>query len=84
MMGCVQSKKNVQIKNMFPKNYEISPVFGEVILKKDEDFDIFCFDINFDGFLFTRVRLWPININSPCTPPPIPDSDSDDSVYDCQ
>ena len=81
-MGCVQSKKNVQIKNMFPKNHEISPVFGEVILKKDEDFDIFCFDINFDGFLSTRVRLWPMN--SPCTLPTTPDPESDDSGYDRQ
>ena len=39
---------------------------GEIILKKDEDFDILCFDISFDGFLSTRVRLCPIN--SPSTP----------------
>ena len=81
-MGCAQSKKTVQIKNMLPKNHEISSVSGEIILKKDEDFYIFCFDISFDGFLSTRVPLWPIN--SPCTPPPTPDSDSDDSGYDCQ
>ena len=56
-MGCAQSKKNVQIKNMLPKNLEIAPVSGKVILKKDEDFDILCFEVNCDGFLPTRVRL---------------------------
>ena len=51
-------------------------------VKKDEDFDILCFEINFDGFLPSPVHLWPIN--SPCTPPPTPVSDSDDSGCDCQ
>ena len=82
MMGCVQSKKNVQIKNMFPKNHEISSVSGEIILKKDEDFDIYFFDIKFDGFLSTCICFWPIN--SPCTQPLTLDSDSDDSGFDCQ
>ena len=83
-MGCVQSKKNLQIKNMPPKNHEISSASGEIILKKDEDFDILCFDINFDGFLSKCVRLW--SINSPSTPPPTPDlySHCDDSGYDYQ
>ena len=36
MMGCAQSKKNVQIKSMLPKNHEISSVSGEIILEKDE------------------------------------------------
>ena len=50
-MGCAQSKKNVQIKNMLPKNHEISSVSGEIILKKDEDFDILCFEIDCFGIL---------------------------------
>ena len=41
---------------MLPKDHEISSVSGETILKKDEDFDILCFDINFDGFLATNVH----------------------------
>ena len=86
-MGCVQLKKNKQIKNILPKNHKISSVSGEIILKKDENFDMLCFDINCDGFSSTRVRLWPIN--SPSTQPPTPDfdnisSDSYDSGYDCQ
>ena len=76
-MGCVLSRQNVKIKNMLPKNHET--VSGEITLKKDEDFDVLCFDINFDGFLSTRVHLWPIN--SPCKPPMTPVSD--DSGYDC-
>ena len=80
--GLTQLKKNVWFKNMLPKNYEISSASGEVVLKKDENFDILYFDINFDGFLSTHVCLWPIN--SPCTVPPTPDPDSDDSGYDCQ
>ena len=53
---------NVQIKNMLPKNNEISSSeFGEIILKKDEEFDILCFDVNFDGFLSTRTCFWLIN-----------------------
>ena len=56
-MGCVQSKQNVQIKNILPKNHEISAVHGGIILRKDEDFDVLCFDISFDGFLSTCVCL---------------------------
>ena len=63
---------------MLPKNHEM--VSGEITLKKDEDFDILCFDINLDGLLSDGVRLWPRN--SPCTPPLTPVSD--DSGYDCQ
>lgn len=75
----------MQIKNILPKNHEISAVHGEIILRKDEDFDVLCFDISFDGFLSTCVRLWPIN--SPATPLSTLDdisTDSDDSDYDCQ
>ena len=80
-MGCILSKQNVKIKNMLPKNNEA--VSREITLKKDEDFDTLSFDINFDGFSSTRVRLWPIN--SPSTPPPTPDyDDSDDSGCECE
>ena len=78
MMGCVQLKEKVLLKNMFPKDHEISSVSGEIILK---NFDIICFGINFDGFLSTRVCIWPIN--SPTTPPLLT-PDSNDNVYDCQ
>ena len=52
MMACVQSKKEgVILKNNLPKNNGISMVAGEILLKKDSDFDIFCFHINADGYL---------------------------------
>ena len=82
-MGCVLLKEKVKINNMLPKNHEVASTSGEIKLRKDEDFDISCFEINCDGFLPTRVHLWPINF--PCTPPPTPNSISDDdSGYECQ
>ena len=81
MMGCVRSKEKVLVKNILPKDHEISSASGEIILKKDEDFDMLCLDINFYGFLSTRVHLWPVN--SP-TAPPLSTPDSSDSGYDCQ
>ena len=29
-----------------PKNHEIASTSGEITLRKDEDFDILCFEIN--------------------------------------
>ena len=81
-MGCAVLKSKVKMKNMLPKNYEISSASGEITLKKDEAFDILCFEINFDRFISTRVRISPIN--SPGTPPTTPVPDSDDSGYHCQ
>lgn len=82
-MGCVQSKKEgVILKNNLPKENEISKVAGEIVLKKDSDFNILCFDVNFDGYYTTRVRLWPEN--HPTTPPPMPDVSSIDSGIDIQ
>ena len=41
MMGCVQSKKEgVILKNNLPKNKKILKVAGEIVLKKDSDFNI--------------------------------------------
>ena len=73
-MGCVSPKQDAKINNMLPKHHEA--VSGEITLKKVEDFDIFCFEINFDGFLSTRICL--LLINSPCFPPPAPDNESFD------
>ena len=68
---------------MLPKNHEIASTSVEIMLRKDEDFDILCFEINCDGFSPTRIHLWPIN--SSCTPPLTSVSYSDnDSGCDCQ
>ena len=41
MMGCVQSKKEgVILKNNLPKNKKFLKVAGEIVLKKDSDFNI--------------------------------------------
>ena len=82
-MCCVLSKEKVKINTMLPKNHKTASTSGEITLRKDDDFDILCFEINCDGFLPTRIRLWPIN--SPCTSPPTSVSYPDnDSGYDCQ
>ena len=49
MAGAV-SKSKVKIKNMLPKNHEISSVSGEIMFKKDEELDILCFGINLMDF----------------------------------
>ena len=49
-MGSVQSEKNLQSKNMLPKNHEISSVSGEVILKKDETLIYFALTLTFMDF----------------------------------
>ena len=82
-MVCALSKDKIKINNMLPKTHEIASTSGEITLRKDEDFDILCFEINCDGFSPTCIHLWPIN--SSCTPPPTSVSYSDnDSGCDCQ
>ena len=39
-------------------NYPLRPG-GEIIARKDEDFDIRCFDIRSEGWYSATVRLWP-------------------------
>ena len=47
-MGCVLLKEKVKTNNMLPKNHEIASTSAEITLRKDEDFDILCFEINMD------------------------------------
>ena len=42
-MAGVVLKSKVKIKNMLPKNHEISSVSGEVMFKKDKELDILFF-----------------------------------------
>ena len=45
------SKKNkVNIKNVFPRDGDVFQASGEIILRKDTNVDISCFDINFDEY----------------------------------
>ena len=58
---------------------------GKILLRKDPDFDVLCFDVNIDGFHPARVRLWPQN--HPTCPPRSKFSatvSSSGSGYDCQ
>ena len=59
-MGSFLLKKNkLKIKTLLPKDSEIFQTSVELILRKDKDFDILCFDINIDGYFPARVCLWP-------------------------
>ena len=86
-MGSFLSKKNqVTIKNLLPKGKEFSHLntCGEITLKKDVDFDVLCFDINFDGYFPARISLWPQNhLTAPATPA-VSDFSSVDKGYNCQ
>lgn len=55
-MGSVLAKRNiVKIKNNLE---EIMPkASGGIVVRKEANFDIICFDINIEGFYPTRVRL---------------------------
>ena len=60
-MGSVLAKRNIiKIKNNLE---EIMPkASGGIVVRKEANFDIICFDINIEGFYPTRVRLWPQNL----------------------
>ena len=76
-------KRENKLNYKLSKIHEISSTSGEITLRKDENFDILCFEINCDGFLPTRVHLW--SINSPCTLLPNLVSNSNNDIgYDCQ
>ena len=69
-MGSSSSEKNkVKIKNLLPEDNEISQTSGKIVLRKDTDFDVLCFDINFDGYFTNHIRLWVQNHPTP-TPTP--------------
>ena len=69
-MGSIRSKREkVKIKNLLPRGTEFSHLNarGKITLKRDTDFDILCFEINFQGYFPAAVRLWPSN--HPTSPP---------------
>ena len=67
MRSVLAKKKRVKIKNLLPKEENMPKASGEIVLRKDMDFDILCFDINIDGFYPARICLWPQNY--PIAPP---------------
>ena len=52
-------RDRVTIKNLLPKGKHFSHLKTnrEIILKKDTDFDILCFEIKFEGYYPTLVCL---------------------------
>ena len=41
----------------------------KIVVRKDEDFDILCLDLDFDGYFLTIVQVLPDNfLNRPQTP----------------
>lgn len=84
-MGSVLSKKSkVEIKSLVPKDSEIFQTSGEITLRKDTDFDIFCFEIKFNGYFQTQVRLWPENYRNASPTPEVGSVSYVDSGFDCQ
>ena len=60
-MGSKLSKKNrLKVVDLIPKGREFSDLVssGEVIFKKDPDFDIPEVEINIGGYFPALVRLW--------------------------
>ena len=81
----MSKKRKLKIKNVIPKDKDMRRASGKILLRKDPDFDVLCFDINIEGFHPVRVRLWLQN-HPIC--PPTPEFFvmvlSLDSEYDCQ
>ena len=79
------AKRNrLKVKNILPKEENIPKASGEIIFRKDMDFDILYFDINIDGFYPAGVRLWPQNNPTAPTRPQVASVSSSDSGYECQ
>ena len=87
-MGSIHSRREkLKIKNFLPKGAKFSHLNtrGEIILKRDADFDILCFEINFQGYFPAIVRLWRSNHpKSPPAPNIFNIDDLSDSGIDCQ
>ena len=84
-MGSELVKKNrIRIKNILD---ELMPkISGKIVIKKDADFDVICFDIDIRGYYPTRVCLWPQNHRTwpPATSELSPGVSSVDSGFDSQ
>ena len=85
MQSVLSKKSKLKIKNVMPKDKDMLKASGRILLRKDPDFDVLCFDININGFCPAHFRLWPQNHS---TNFPTPDFSvavsSSDSGYDLQ
>ena len=66
---------------MLPRGSEFSDLNtrGKIILRRNQDFDIICFEIKFEGYFPTVMRLW---LSNHPTGPPTPNVWSIDDVSD--
>ena len=58
-MGSIHSRREkVKIKNNLPQGSEFSHlnIRGEIILRRDQDFNILCFEIKFEDYSPTVVH----------------------------
>ena len=81
-MGLSLSKKNYKIRvvDILLKGEEFPHLVlrGEIIIKRDNDFDIPEIYINIDGYFPALARLWPQNRSSlPSTPNVTPNVSKD-------
>ena len=87
-MGSIHSRREkVKIKNMLPRGSEFSHLNkrGEILLRRDQDFDILCFEIKFERYFLTVVRLRPSNHPTSVPTPNVSSTDDiSDSGADCQ
>ena len=61
MGSAVWKQRKLKIKNVTPKDKDMPRASVKILLRKDPEFDVLCFDIDTDGFHPARVRLWPQN-----------------------
>ena len=87
-MGSIHSRREkVKIKNNLPQGSEFCHLNtrGEIILRRDQGFNVLCFEIKFEGYFPTVVRRWPSNHpTSPPTPNVLSIDDISDSGVDRQ
>ena len=62
MMKLGQSKKNRVKVKVTGNNFLFTA--RKIVVRKDEDLDILCLDLDFDGYFLTIVRVWPENRSS--------------------
>ena len=59
-MGLIQTMK-IKIRDITPKekSFDYLKPRGEIVIRKDEDFDIPVFEIRAEGWYSATVHLWP-------------------------
>ena len=77
-------RDKLKVKSILPKEENIPKASGEIVLRKDTNLDILCFDRNIDVFYLVSVRLRPQNHPIAPITPEVSLLSSSDSGYNCQ